>query len=63
MHDDVVGARIQVLLHALGDHMLIPPGQQRVDQPVAAVAGQVLVPVAEPPDRLLSMLTEGLSTP
>jgi len=44
----VIGAGIEVLGDAATDGLLVAPRHQRIDQPVAAAAREVVVVVAEP---------------
>lgn len=44
---DVVGARIAVLAQLRGDHLLITPGDQFIDQAVATGCGDLVLGEAE----------------
>jgi hypothetical protein len=41
VQEDVVGSGVEMVAQAAHDGMLVPPGERGVDEPVAAVVGQV----------------------
>jgi phosphotransferase system IIA component len=45
MHEHVVGTGLEMRPNPLGDGLLIAPGQDGVDEPVAPVAGEVVAAV------------------
>jgi hypothetical protein len=57
LHADMVGARVEMRLHPSGHRLDVAPGDDRVDEAVAAVARDVLLGETKP-EKVIAIVVE-----